>query len=60
MDNREKEKSIDYHEMELLTENLPIDLDKGEQLFNVVEKNLVKYNQHMQFNYQNIYDNIYY
>ena len=60
VDNREKEKSIDYHEMELLTENLPIDLDKGEQLFNVVEKNLVKYNQHMQFNYQNIYDNIYY
>lgn len=60
VDNREKEKSIDYHEMKLLTENLPIDLDKGEQLFNVVEKNLVKYNQHMQFNYQNIYDNIYY
>lgn len=56
--NQEKENLVDYQEMELLTENLPIDLDKGEQLFNVVEKNLVKYNQHMQFNYQNIYDNI--
>ena len=57
--NQEKENNVDFHEMELMTESLPIDLGNEEQLPCVMERCLVQYNRYTQLDYQNIYNNVY-
>lgn len=57
--NQEKENNVDFHEMELMTKSLPIDLGNEEQLPCVMERCLVQYNRYTQLDYQNIYNNVY-